>query len=71
MWIVDDRFACCPHEYACSQQRFARATFFVSAIAIPQLEGSTFAITIPQLSEEMLLRNRNSAIPQFRNHNFF
>ena len=38
--------------------------FFESAIAIPQLEGSTSAIAIPQLFEEMLLRNRNSAIPQ-------
>jgi hypothetical protein len=38
--------------------------FFESAIAIPQLEGSTFAIAIPQLFIEMLLRNRNSAISQ-------
>jgi hypothetical protein len=38
--------------------------FFESAIAIPQLEGSTSAIAIPQLSKEMLLRNRNSEIPQ-------
>jgi hypothetical protein len=38
--------------------------FFESPIAIPQLEGSTSAIAIPQLSKEMLLRNRNSAIPQ-------
>jgi hypothetical protein len=38
--------------------------FFESAIAIPQLEGSTSAITNPQLFKEMLLRNRNSAIPQ-------
>jgi hypothetical protein len=36
--------------------------FFESAIGIPQLEGSTSAIAIPQLSKEMLLRN--SAIPQ-------
>jgi hypothetical protein len=35
-----------------------------SAIAIPQLEGSTSAIAIPQLFKEMLLRNRNSVIPQ-------
>jgi hypothetical protein len=34
--------------------------FFLS----PQLEGSTSAIAIPQLFKEMLLRNRNSAIPQ-------
>jgi hypothetical protein len=38
--------------------------FFESAIAIPQLEGSTSAIAIPQLFKEMLLRNRNSAILQ-------
>jgi hypothetical protein len=45
-------------------EQWARATFFESAIAIPQLEGSTSAIAIPQLFKEMLLRNRNSAIPQ-------
>jgi hypothetical protein len=39
--------------------------FFESAIAIPQLEGSTSAIAIPQLFKEMLLRNRNSAIAIF------
>jgi hypothetical protein len=51
------------------RQRWAHATFFFeSAIAIPQLEGSTSTIAIPQLSKEMLLRNRNSAIPQ---SNFF
>jgi hypothetical protein len=38
--------------------------FFESAIAIPQLEGSTSAIAILQLCKGMLLRNRNSAIPQ-------
>jgi hypothetical protein len=38
--------------------------FFESAIAIPQLEGSTSAIAIRQLFKEMLLCNRNSAIPQ-------
>jgi hypothetical protein len=38
--------------------------FFESAIAIPQLEGSTSAIAIPQLFKEMLLRNHNSAILQ-------
>jgi hypothetical protein len=38
--------------------------FFESAIAIPQLEGSASAIAIPQLFKEMLLRNRNTAIPQ-------
>jgi hypothetical protein len=37
---------------------------FESAIATPQLEGCTSAITIPQLFKEMLLRNRTSAIPQ-------
>jgi hypothetical protein len=42
--------------------------FFESAFAIPQPEGSTSAIAIPQRFKEMLLRNRNSAI---RNHNFF
>jgi hypothetical protein len=30
-------------------QRWARATFFESAIAIPQLKGNTSAIAIPQL----------------------
>jgi hypothetical protein len=39
---------------------------FVSAIAIPQLAGSTSAIAIPQLFKEMLLCNRNSAIPQLQ-----
>ncbi len=38
--------------------------FLESAIAIPQLEGSTSAIAIPQLFKEMLLRNRNSAVLQ-------
>jgi hypothetical protein len=38
--------------------------FFASAIAIPQLEGSSSAIATPQLFKDMLLRNRNSAIPQ-------
>ncbi len=48
-----------------NQQRWTRATFFLeSAIAIPQLEGSTSAIAIPQLFKEMLFRNRNSQIPQ-------
>jgi hypothetical protein len=45
-------------------QSWARATFFESAIAIPQLEGSTSAIAIPQLFKAMLIRNRNFAIPQ-------
>jgi hypothetical protein len=36
-----------------------------SAIAIPQLEGGTSAIAIPQLFKEMMLRNRNSAIAIF------
>jgi hypothetical protein len=39
--------------------------FFESAITIPQLEGSTSAIAIPQLFKEMLLRNCNSAIAIF------
>jgi hypothetical protein len=39
--------------------------FLESAIAIPQLEGSTSAIAFPQLFKEMLLRNRNSAIATF------
>jgi hypothetical protein len=47
-----------------NKQRWARATFFESSIAIPQLEGSTSAIAIPHLFKEMLLRNHNSAIPQ-------
>jgi hypothetical protein len=38
--------------------------FFESAIAISQLEGNTSAIAIPQLFKAMLLRNRDSAIPQ-------
>jgi hypothetical protein len=45
-----------PHVALCTwirfKQRWARATFFESAIAIPQLFRA------------MLLRNRNSAIPQ-------
>ncbi len=47
-------------------QRWACATFFESAIAIPQLEGSTSAIAIPQL-----LKKCCSATLQFRNRNFF
>jgi hypothetical protein len=47
-------------------QRWALATFFESAIAIPQLEESTSVIAIPQLFKEMLFRNRNSAIPQLQ-----
>ncbi len=39
--------------------------FFRSAIAIPQLEGSTSAMAIPQLFKEMLLCNRNSSIAFF------
>jgi hypothetical protein len=45
-------------------QKWARATFFESTNAIPQLEGSTSAIPILQLFQEMLLGNHNSAIPQ-------
>jgi hypothetical protein len=37
--------------------------FFEFAIAIPQLEGSTAAMAIPQLFKEILIWN-NSAIPQ-------
>jgi hypothetical protein len=59
-------------EYICSlqfisstyYQSWACATFFESAIAIPQLEESTSAIAIPQLFKAMLIRYRNSAIPQ-------
>ncbi len=43
--------------------------FLKAKIAIPQLEGSTSAIAIPQLLNEILLCN--STIPQFRNRNFF
>jgi phage terminase large subunit-like protein len=39
--------------------------FYESAIAIPQLEGSTSTIAILQLFKEMLLHNRNSAIAIF------
>jgi hypothetical protein len=46
-------------------QRWAAQLFFESAIAIPQLEGSTSTSAIPQLFKEMLLRNRNSAIAIF------
>jgi hypothetical protein len=38
--------------------------FFESAITIPQLEGRTSAIAIPDLLKEKLLSIRNSAIPQ-------
>jgi hypothetical protein len=48
------------------RQSWACATFFESAIAIPQLEESTSAIAIPQLFKAMLTRNRNSAIPQLQ-----
>jgi hypothetical protein len=41
--------------------------FFESAIATPQLEGSTSAIAIPQLFKECCSA---TATPQFRNHNF-
>ncbi len=63
----------------CGQETYSLATglnargghaqlFFESAIAIPQLEGSTSAIAIPQL-----LKKCSSAIatPQFCNRNFF
>jgi hypothetical protein len=42
-----------------------RNFFFESAIAIPQLEGSPSATAILQLFKDMLLCNRNSAIPIF------
>ncbi len=42
--------------------------FFESAIAIPQLEGSTSAIAIPQL---LMKCCSATATPQFRNRNFF
>jgi hypothetical protein len=38
--------------------------FLIPQLKIPQLEGSTSAIAIPQHFKEMLLRNRNSAISQ-------
>jgi hypothetical protein len=40
--------------------------FLESAIAISQLEESTTTIAIPKLFKEMLLHNRNSAIPQLQ-----
>jgi phage terminase large subunit-like protein len=39
--------------------------FFLAAIEIPQLEGSTSVIAIPQLFKETLLLNRNSTITIF------
>jgi hypothetical protein len=45
-----------------NNQRWARATFFESAITILQLEKSTSAMLIPQLFKEML--HGNSAILQ-------
>jgi hypothetical protein len=39
--------------------------FFESTIAILQLEESTSAIATPQLFQEMLLHNRNSALALF------
>ncbi len=42
--------------------------FFESAIAIPQLEGSTSAIAIPQLFKKCCSA---TVLPQFRNRNFF
>jgi hypothetical protein len=42
--------------------------FFESAIAIPQLEGITSAIAIPQLFKKCCSA---TATPQFRNRNFF
>jgi hypothetical protein len=40
--------------------------FFKSAIEIPQLEGSTSAIAILQLFEDMWLCNSNSGNPQLQ-----
>ncbi len=57
---VNEQNFCCPMDFL----RAGHAQF-ESAIAIPQLEGSTSAIAIPQLFKAMLIRNRNSAIPQF------
>ncbi len=54
--------------YLIRKQRWARATFFESAIAIPQLEGSTYEIAIPQLLKKCYSA---TATPQFRNHNLF
>jgi hypothetical protein len=45
-----------------------RNFFFESAIAIPQLEGGTSAIAIPQLLKKCYSA---TATPQFRNRNFF
>jgi hypothetical protein len=36
----------------------------MSAIAIPQLEGSTFTTAYPQLFKEMSLHDSISALPQ-------
>jgi hypothetical protein len=52
--------------FACFGHSWARATFFESAIAIPQVEGSNSTIAIPQLFKEMLLPNHKSAIPQLQ-----
>jgi hypothetical protein len=45
-----------------------RNLFFESAIAMPQLAGSTSAIAIPQLFKKCCSA---TATPQFRNRNFF
>jgi hypothetical protein len=47
----------------CIPQRWARATCFMSAIAIPELDGSSSATAFPQLFKEMLLHNCIFAIP--------
>jgi hypothetical protein len=52
--------------FACFGHSWARTTFFESAIAIPQVEGSNFTIAIRQLFKEMFLPNHNSAIPQLQ-----
>jgi hypothetical protein len=50
-------------------KRGASATFFMSAISIPHLSESFFAIAVPQIFKEMSLRN--IALPQFRNRSSF
>jgi hypothetical protein len=61
--LAADYVGCEAGRRTCSK-RETNTTFFESAIAIPQLEGSSSAIAIPQLFKDMLLRNRNSALPQ-------
>ncbi len=57
----------CTWTWICAIGRGGHAQlFFESAIAIPQLEGSISTIAILQLFKEMLLRNRNPAIPHLQ-----